>query len=255
MDDSKLSPTEQQLGEVYDALYASRASVPLVSRLYAIAIGDDYPHEVNTFSSCDWHLLATMVRELRLGPGRHLVDLGCGTGGVGLWLARALSARLTGVDVSSVAVEQAAARADHFVPKDRCAFRVGALASTGLPGSSADGVICVDAFGFAPDARAAIDEIHRILRPGARAVITFGGRSPLSSRPWTYQGLELEAEGPRPDVAGMWLRLYTLWIERESALRQQLGDEQAQSMLEEARRRAPGIGKRYFSVVTLRRTG
>ncbi|UQA97472.1 class I SAM-dependent methyltransferase [Streptomyces halobius] len=254
MDEPTLSPEEQRLAEVYDAFHTARASSPLSARLYALAMGEDYPPEVNASSSCDWQLLATAVRQLRLHPGQHLVDLGCGTGGEGLWLARALAARLTGIDVSSVAVRLAATRADHFVPKGRADFRVGTLASTGLPNSSADGVICVDAYGFAPDARAAIDEVHRILTPGARAVITFSGQAPLSSRPWTYQGLELEAEEHRPGVGRMWLRLYELRAEHEAELRRDFGDDHAQGMLDEAQRRTPDMSSRHFSVVTLRRT-
>ncbi|MFF7763002.1 MULTISPECIES: class I SAM-dependent methyltransferase [Streptomyces] len=40
------------------------------------------------------------------------MDAGCGTGGVGLWLTRALSVHLAGLDLSAAAVQHATARAN-----------------------------------------------------------------------------------------------------------------------------------------------
>ncbi|MFI2077563.1 class I SAM-dependent methyltransferase [Streptomyces triculaminicus] len=119
-------------------------------------------------------------------------------------------------------------------------------------GSSADRGICVDALNFAPDPRAAFEELRRLLRPGARAVFTSADRRPASSRPWNRVGLELEAEDERPHVPGMWRRLYRLWTDHEADLRSELGDAQADRMLDEARRRAPEMAYRRFSIVTVR---
>jgi predicted TPR repeat methyltransferase len=76
----------------------------LQQRLRAEAWGDEFPEEVDPSSSCTWSVLGEMVGRLRLAPGEVLVDLGCGRGGTGLWLARALNARLIGLDVSPRAV-------------------------------------------------------------------------------------------------------------------------------------------------------
>jgi hypothetical protein len=54
-----------------------------------------------------------------------LVDLACGRGGPGLWLARAAGAALTGVDFSAVAVAQAAGRAALFGMAANTEFVVG----------------------------------------------------------------------------------------------------------------------------------
>ncbi|MFF4934934.1 SAM-dependent methyltransferase [Streptomyces griseofuscus] len=69
-------------------------------------MSDDYPAVVAASSSCGWQLLALMCARLRMSPGLLLVDAGCGTGCVGLWLARALAVRLDGFDLSPVAVVQ-----------------------------------------------------------------------------------------------------------------------------------------------------
>lgn len=68
-----------------------------------------------------------LVSGLRVGAGQRLLDLACGRGGVGLWLARATGAQLTGVDWSPVVVREATARAPEFVPAQRASFAVGDL--------------------------------------------------------------------------------------------------------------------------------
>lgn len=99
----------------YDAFHAARARSDLPARLYAAAMGDDYPSEIGASSSCDWPLLGLMAARLRMAPGRLLVHAGCGNGGIGLWLARALAAHLDGFDLSPVAVAHATGRQRHFL--------------------------------------------------------------------------------------------------------------------------------------------
>lgn len=254
-----LSPTEQELQRGFNAFHTARASsADLVAKLYAEAMGDAYPAEVAPSSSCDWTVLGTMVTRLRMRPGQVLVDMGCGTGGVGLWLSRALALRLIGVDISSTAIELAAARRPAFLPRDRAAFRVGTLEASGLDDGTAQGVVCVDALGFAAERPAALREIHRILHPGTRAVLTRGLRIDTGTA-WMEQaesaGFEVEHIDERPGEPEMWRRLYRLWIAHEPDLRRVLGDAQAENMLCEATRMIPRLDARRAVVLTLRRPG
>ncbi|MER5926744.1 class I SAM-dependent methyltransferase [Streptomyces mirabilis] len=258
MDSPGLTEGEQQMAQVYDAMYAARASSPITRTLYARGMGDVYPPEVDASSSCDWPLLGTMVANLRLSPGQQLVDLACGTGGAGMWLARALSVHVAGVDVSRTAVGLAIRRVPEFgLPADRARFAVGSLARTGLPDQYAHGLVCVDALGFERDRRTVLEEIRRVLRPGARAVLTSGRSRTSPTLPWKDQaehvGLILDAEEARPHEPAMWQRLYALWLQHETELRAQLGDTQAENMLAEARTRGPNLQERLSLVVTLRR--
>lgn len=111
---------------------------------------------------------------LALGPGRRLLDLACGTGGFGLWIARETGCDLVGVDFS----ETALARAREAVPEDfgeqvaaRAEFRDGDLVSTGLPDASVDAVMVIDSIQFA-DGTAVTAECSRVLRPGGRIALT-----------------------------------------------------------------------------------
>ncbi|MFF0092639.1 class I SAM-dependent methyltransferase [Streptomyces canus] len=258
MPEAALTEADEAYAKVYDAMHSARASSPIVRQLYAQAMGDAYPWDVDPASSADWPLLGAMVGALCMHPGQRLVDLGCGTGGVGLWLARALGVCVTGVDIAALGVRLAADRALAFqLPADRARFVVGSRTATGLPDEYADGLVCVDALGKRADRPVVLGEIRRVLKPGARAVVT-SSRSRTAQPPsWPEDaagaGLLLEAGHERPHEPHMWRRLYELWNQHEDELRKQLGDEQADSMLYEARIHGPKLQNRQALVVTLRR--
>ncbi|MFE2937475.1 class I SAM-dependent methyltransferase [Streptomyces sp. NPDC059255] len=248
----------EQLAAQFDAFHAARARTDLVARLYAAAMGEDHPQEIASSSSCDWPLLGLMAARLRIQPGRLLVDAGCGTGGIGLWLARALAARLVGLDLSPVAVDQATARRTRFlVPADRAAFHVSRLEATGLPDGCAHGVVCVDALSFATDRTEAVRELGRILAPGGRLVLTRAlrrGAEPVWQEQARAAGLTVEHVDERPAEPAMWERLYRLWVSHAGELRRDLGDVQAQNMLREAERMLPVLAGRRAVLLTLRRS-
>ncbi|MFJ8798485.1 class I SAM-dependent methyltransferase [Streptomyces sp. NPDC102487] len=249
---------EQLLADHFDAFHRARAASRLVSALYAEAMGDGYPAEVAPYSSCDRALLTIAMARLQLRPGAHLADVGCGTGGVGLWLARALRVRLTGLDVSPAAVSLAAGRATAFVPEGRAAFRTGTLEATGLQAGTVDGIVCVDALANASDRVQALAELGRILRPGGRALMTRAGGAGLRTAVMEQAragGLAVEFVDERPGEPAMWGRLYRLWKTREVELRAELGDDQADAMLREATRMLPRLATREALAVTLRKPG
>ncbi|MFJ3496806.1 class I SAM-dependent methyltransferase [Streptomyces sp. NPDC086091] len=258
MPEVSLTAQDVACAKVYDAMHSARASSPIVRQLYARAMGDAYPWDVDPASSADWPLIGSLVGAVCMQPGQRLIDLGCGTGGVGLWLARALGVSVTGVDISPLALRLAADRASAFqIPHGRATFVTGSRTSTGLPDRYAHGLVCVDALGPRADRPVVLAEIRRVLRPGARAVLT-SNRSRAAQLPqWSEDaaraGLLLEACHERPHEPPMWRRLYALWVQHEGELREQLGDEQAESMLHEARLHAPKLEHRLALVVTLRR--
>jgi 2-polyprenyl-3-methyl-5-hydroxy-6-metoxy-1,4-benzoquinol methylase len=94
----------------YDRVYVG--PTPLVHDLHRQAIGDEYPDGIEVTGACTRATLARALAGLRLSPGGLLVDLGCGLGGPGRWLARHSGARVLGFDVSQVAVDRAAEAAD-----------------------------------------------------------------------------------------------------------------------------------------------
>jgi ubiquinone/menaquinone biosynthesis C-methylase UbiE len=241
----------------YDAFHTARTRSDLVSRLYARAMGEDYPTEAAPYSSCDIPLLGLMAARLRMRPHQLLVDAGCGTGGTGLWLARALNLNLDGFDLSPAAVTRAATRRTRFgLPAHRAAFRTADLEATGLPDSTAHGIVCVDTLGRATDRQKALQELGRILTPGGRLLLTRATRHtkvPAWENQASAAGLIMEHVDERPGEPAMWDRLYRLWIAHADELRHELGETQARNMLDEAYRTLPALPGRRAVLLTLRR--
>ena len=107
---------------------------------------------------------------LELASGKIVVDLGCGSGGIGLWLALRTGATLVGVDFSAIAIANAKRLAEDLGLSERARFVVEDFTKTRLPDESADAVISVDALMFC-DAACAVREIARLLKPGGRAAV------------------------------------------------------------------------------------
>lgn len=156
------------LAEYFDGWYADMAASPVKDDIAQRHLGLP-PHLLST-SLLGWRGVADVTAALRLSPGDTLLDLACGRGGYGLEIAYRTGALLVGVDFSAEAVRQAAAQARTL---GRAAeFRVGELASTGLPDHSVDAVLCVDAIQFADRHDDVHREILRVLAPGGRVVLT-----------------------------------------------------------------------------------
>ena len=165
---------EQNLVSVgYDAVYEATPKSPTLRRLWREhASGADFPDEFANISFVTVPQLKLIASELRVGPGKTLVDLGCGMAGPALWVARETGAHLVGVDFSAVAVGLATSRAADLGMSEQAHFVSGTFADTGLADASADAAMSEDAIQYTPDKRAAVAEAARILRPGGRLVFT-----------------------------------------------------------------------------------
>jgi ubiquinone/menaquinone biosynthesis C-methylase UbiE len=154
-----------------------------------------------------------------------------------LWLARALSVDLIGVDFSPAAVRLAAARASAFVPAGRARFQQATFERTGLPDNCADAVVSVDALPFAEDRAAALREVRRILVPSGRLAFTArvqpGGRGDWPAMAEAV-GLVLEDRLATVDHDDFWRRLHASWLAHEAELRAELGSRAADNLIAEA---------------------
>jgi SAM-dependent methyltransferase len=157
----------------YDAVYGALPRSETFRRLWSEhACGLEYPHDFDHISFMTLAEISMVAELLALPPGGTLVDLACGAGGPGLWLARSSQTAVIGMDLSAVGLAQARQRAERLRMSSCSTFVQGSFASTGLDDSVADGVVSVDALQYAPDKRAVFAETARLLRPGARLVFT-----------------------------------------------------------------------------------
>src|SRR5262252_5613569 len=104
-----------------------------------------------------------------LTPGAKVLEVAPGPGYLAIELAQLGQYRISGLDISRSFVRMAsdnAARAGVDVE-----FRLGDAASLPFPDHTFDFVVCRAAFKNFSDPVAALREMHRVLRPGGRALI------------------------------------------------------------------------------------
>jgi ubiquinone/menaquinone biosynthesis C-methylase UbiE len=103
---------------------------------------------------------------------RNAVDLGCGSGNLVLALAAAAPGlRVTGIDLSTPLLADAQRRALEAGIAHQVNFRTGDASATGLDDASVDLVISTLSMHHWDNPVAVLDEVARILRPGAHFVI------------------------------------------------------------------------------------
>ena len=114
-------------------------------RIWREVHGAEYPEGVDSYSFISATELRRFADEVRTGTDQCLVDIGCGRGGPGHWVAAATGARLIGIDIAESALAHARIRADQLGLGDRVEYRLGSFERTGLRDKSAQAVMSVDA--------------------------------------------------------------------------------------------------------------
>jgi len=133
---------------------------------------------------------AAMLAATRTGPGMQVLELACGTGGLGIEAAGRVgpAGAVLLTDVADAMVDIAARKvAEAGIANARTA--VTGIEAIDVPDAAFDVVLCREGLMFAIDPAQAVGEIHRVLRPGGRvAVAVWGGPA---DNPWL--GLILES--------------------------------------------------------------
>ena len=188
--------------------------------------------------------LDRVLAELQLAEKGHLVDLCCGRGGVGLWLASQSAARVTGVDFSPEAIGQARRRRSEHFPDVGATFLVADAGQTPIESGSADAIVCIDSLQLVPERDHVVCEMARLLRPGGRAVITtwerdegFAGRTPIRDAGVLVEsnGLHVIAREEHPE----WMDRQTTMFERVIAEDGEDAEPAVRRLAEEGRTMLP----------------
>jgi ubiquinone/menaquinone biosynthesis C-methylase UbiE len=110
-----------------------------------------------------------VVEALTVGPGKRVLDVACGTGGVALRAARA-GADVVGIDISADQL----AKARRAAEEERLAVRFDEGDCRELPYATGEFDAAASAFGaiFAPDHARTAAELARVCRPGGRLALT-----------------------------------------------------------------------------------
>jgi ubiquinone/menaquinone biosynthesis C-methylase UbiE len=108
------------------------------------------------------------LKRLVIPPAARILDVGCGTGELLLRLAaRHPDSMLSGIDPVPAMLQMA----ERKLP-GRVDFRVGYASALPWPDASFDVVVSCNMFHYVTQPLLALQEMHRVLRPGGSLVIT-----------------------------------------------------------------------------------
>jgi ubiquinone/menaquinone biosynthesis C-methylase UbiE len=125
----------------------------------------------------EWHI--PIAADFAAARGRRVLEIGCGLGTDGAQFAEA-GAEYTGVDLTEAAVELARKRFELFDLKGT--LRTADAENLDFPSESFDLVYSHGVLHHTPETAQAIREIHRVLRPGGRAMVMLYHRDSYNYR-------------------------------------------------------------------------
>lgn len=161
------------VGNAYDTLYRELSRSPTLRDIWRRhVLGDDYPAGFEHLSFLTFSELRRVAIAVGLRRGGRLLDLGCGTGGPGLWVAREASARLIGVDAALSGIVHARTRAQEHRLSATTHFATGTFEQLPMMANSVDAVMSVDALQYARNKETTLRNVALTLRPGGRFVFT-----------------------------------------------------------------------------------
>jgi len=154
--------------DLYNKAY-SRFAGDLAAEMRREIYGEDIGQ--NSWTTADEQL--AFAAQSGLTRASHLLEVGCGSGGPALFLARKIGLSVTGLDINEAGIAAANAAAAAAGLSDRAKFVCGDCGAR-LPfdDQSFDAVQSIDAINHIPDRAALLTELHRLLRPGGTLLYT-----------------------------------------------------------------------------------
>jgi SAM-dependent methyltransferase len=240
----------QAVQEGYQAVYDALPHGETFNRIWReTAYRGEFPVEFAHIGFLTLTEGRRMLGYLDLTSDDVLVDLACGTGGPGLWVADASGATLVGIDPTDSGLAAARRRAAAVGLSKRSTFQHGTFTATNLSDTSADAIMTIEAFQYAPNKRDALREFVRILRPGGRvAIVCFEvDRMKVSGLPvlgvdpvadyapaLTEAGLSIVSYEETPGWADRVYPTFAALMDSADALNAEMGEAAAASVLVEA---------------------
>lgn len=113
-----------------------------------------------------------LLESVPVEPGQHLLDVACGSGAVSRLAAQRVGDQgtVTGLDLNPGMIETAKNVCKDVSPPIE--FHVGDATNLPFEDDRFDGVLCQQGVQFIPDKQAAIDQMHRVVKPSGWVTFT-----------------------------------------------------------------------------------
>lgn len=113
-----------------------------------------------------------MMSKLDPGKGQRILDVGCGTGRATLRLADKCGCLVTAINISQQQIKAASRRGEKSYVSDRVRFDLADAMALPFAKESFDGAWAFESLLHMPILEKALSEIHRVLEPASRVVIS-----------------------------------------------------------------------------------
>ncbi len=154
--------------DLYGTAYGNFATQPL-QQVRRETYGEDFGQ--SSWVTADEY--RRFFRLLELQPQHHVLDVGCGSGGPALFLAREIGCRVTGLDVNEAGIQAGQALARQAGMQERVLFRRADVTERlPFPDETFDALVCMDVMCHLPDRARLLAEWRRVLVSGGPMLYT-----------------------------------------------------------------------------------
>ena len=194
--------------------------------LYRLFLDDDMQYSCAYFADDGMSLndaqsakKSHIAQKLLLSPGQHVLDIGCGWGGMALTLARDYGVKVTGVTLSENQLETARTRVTQAGLSDRITIRLMDYRDLTGPFDRIVSVGMLEHVGV-PHYRDYFDKISALLAPDGVALIHTIGRCgpPIAHSPWIHKYIfpggyvpSMSELAPALERSGLWTCDIEVW--------------------------------------------
>lgn len=134
---------------------------------------ETYGEDIGQFSWLTADEFRRFCHWLDLGPGSHVLEVACGSGGPALFMARTTGCHVTGIDINESGINTANQMAQSQGLSGQVRFQQCDAAQPLLfDDASFDAITCIDAINHIYNRLDLLREWYRVLRPGGRILFT-----------------------------------------------------------------------------------
>jgi len=152
----------------YDAQYGG-----FTGEVYAAIRRETFGEDIGQNSWLTTDEFRRFLSWLELSRASRVLDVGCGSGGPALFIARSIGCNITGVDIHEKGVEVANKQSQATGLASLAQFRlVDGSKSLPFEENAFDAIACIDAINHLPNRLGVLIEWQRILKPGGRLLFT-----------------------------------------------------------------------------------